>query len=477
MDTTDSKLQQIARAESLEDVYRTLSSQPLITPEEIAAFYRTQLNETRGGDKMGRLRLGLQRAYQNKTFFKACVMGHPGVGKSTELSRLVQDIKSPFRTIRFSAMSALNPGNFRPLDVLLLMMIEVTQQTAEVVEPPSPERLQEIWNWFSEKKKTKEQTGLSTAKIEAGGGVKDDSWWVKVSGLFANLRGELRYTASTKTEVVEYSLSNLKSLIDIANRLLDDCNRLLRDADRQEWLFIGEDFDKNGVPTDRVEDLFLNNASIFQDLRTHLIFSVPIGLFYSEKDPQLPFEPSCSLVIPDTPVYLQDHSSNEQGRAAVKEVLNARMNLDLFEPDQMLRLIVASGGNLRDLFGMANYAVDSALLRPPENDKKVNAADVDGALVNWRSDYERRLGQSPYDRQPIPYTEKAKLLKRIYEGEKVAQVPDPVLYSLLSARAVQEFNGQRWFGVHPLVVDILAAQEQLPPSETRGVVDGGTQFS
>jgi hypothetical protein len=43
---------------------------------------------------------------------------------------------------------------------------------------------------------------------------------------------------------------------------------------------------------------------------------------------------------------------------------------------------------------------------------------------------------------------------------------------------VQEFNGQRWFGVHPLVVvDILAAQEQLTPSVTGGVVDGGTQFS
>jgi hypothetical protein len=476
MDMTDSKLRQIARAESLKDVYRTLLPEPLVKPEEILAFYRNQLNETRGGDDIvGRLQLGLTRASEGSTFFKACVMGHPGVGKSTELSRLVQNVEDKFRTIRFSAVSELDPVNFRPLDVLLIMMIEVAQQTAKVVEPP-PERLKEILDWFAQKKDTSEQATSTTTQIEAGAGVKGDSYWAKVLLLFANLRGELKFAATRKTEVVEYRLSRLNELIEIANRLLDDCNRLLRNADRQEWLFIGEDFDKTSVPTARVEELFLAYSHIFRDLRTHLIFTVPIGLYYSDKAAQLPFEKNCSLIIPDTPVYQQDHSPNELGRAAVEAVLEARMNLDLFESGQMLRLVVASGGNLRDLFGMVNHAADSAILRPTNN-HKINAADVNRALVKYRSDYERQLGQSPFDRQTITYMEKAALLKRIYEGEKVAQVPDPVLYSLLSARAVQEFNGQRWFGVHPLVVDILAAQEKLVPSVSGGVVNGGTQLN
>jgi hypothetical protein len=475
MDIIDSKLQQIARAESLEDVDRTLSLQPLVTPEEIQAFYRNQLNETRGGDDIvGHLQLGLTKAYQRSTYFKACVMGHPGVGKSTELSRLVQNVGEKFRTIRFSAVSELDPVNFRPLDVLLIMMIEVAQQTAKVVEPPSA-RLQEIWDWFAQDKDTRERVTSTTAQIEAGTGVKGDSLWAKVSLLFANLRGELKFAATRKTEVVEYRLSRLNDLIEIANRLLDDCNRLLRDADRQEWLFIGEDFDKTSVPTARVEELFLAYSHIFRDLRTHLIFTVPIGLYYSDKAAQLQFEKNCSLIIPDTPVYGQDHSPNESGRAAIQAVLEARMNLDLFEPGQMLQLVVASGGNLRDLFGMVNYAAVSALLRPTNNDK-ISAVDVNRSLVKYRSDYERQLGQSPFDRQTITYSEKAALLERIYMGEKVAQVPDPVLYSLLSARAVQEFNGQRWFGVHPLVVDILAEQKKLNPSVDGGVVNGGTQL-
>lgn len=72
----------------------------------------------------------------------------------------------------------------------------------------------------------------------------------------------------------------------------------------------------------------------------------------------------------------------------------------------------------------------------------------------------------------MTYEDKADRLVRIYNGEKEAQITDPVLYSLLDARAVQEFNGERWFGVHPLVVDILVKQERL--SSKSGVVEGGT---
>jgi hypothetical protein len=289
--------------------------------------------------------------------------------------------------------------------------------------------------------------------------------------LEATLRGEIKYASTRKTEVVEHRLSRLDTLIAFANRLLDDCNELLRVADRQEWLFIGENFDKNYMSPTGVEDLFITYSNIFRSLRTHLIFSVPIGLFYSDKAKQLPFEDNLSFVIPDTPIYNQDHTPNEQGRAAVAEILSARMDLALFEPDQTTRLIVASGGNIRDLFSLVKYAALNALVRAA---KTINSADVTSAIDNLRSNYERQLGQSPFDQDPIPYTEKAALLKRIYAGKEDAKIPSPVLYSLLSARAVQEFNGKRWFGVHPLVVDILINQQQLQP-EIGNEVKGGTQ--
>lgn len=463
-------------ATTLEDVYKTLQPQPLQTLEELNAFYRNSINAVRGGDKTERLQLGLTRASRDGIPFKACVMGHRGVGKSTELSRLIEQVKAQFQVIRFSAMTNLDPGSFRPLDVVLFMMAEVAERTAQPIakggagKRPSDYRLQEIWDWFATKQKSREQASEMEASLEAGAGVQKDSLWEQILGLFATLKAEMKFSATRKTEVVEYQITRLASLIEIANRLLDECNVALKASTGKEWLFIGEDFDRAGIPTPKIEDLFITYANIFQDLRAHLIFTLPISLYYSSSAPRLPFPSERSFVIPDTPMFSPDHSPYLKGQEAVEQVLKARMNLELFEPEQAQRLIVASGGNLRDLFALVNYAADSALLRKAT---QINAEDSDAAIVNLRSDYERRLGQSPYDREEVTYNDKATLLVRIYSGEKDAQITNPVMYSLLDARAVQEFNGQRWFGIHPLVVDILAAQKRLTPSES-GRVPGGT---
>lgn len=462
---------QTSPATQLSDVYRTLQPGPLTTSEELEAFYAEDINLVRGGDKMQRLKLRLARAYGDRIPFKACVMGHRGVGKSTEISRLLAEVEPLFQPIRFSAVSVLDPGSFKPLDVLLVLMANVAEATAKPVDQggagkqPSDARLREIWDWFATEKETRELAKNAAVSIGAGAGAKEDSLWGKVLGLFATLKGEIKFASTRKIEVVEYRLTRLDSLIEVANRLLDECNQLLREATTKQWLFVGEDFDKAGIPSDRIEELFITYANIFQELRAHLIFTLPIGLYYSDKATRLPFSDDCSFVIPDTPMFDQVHSVKSEGRAAVEKALAARMDLELFESEQLQRLIVASGGNLRDLFSLINYAADGASIR---KESRIGGADADAAIVNLRSDYERRLGQSPYDPDEIDYEDKASLLKRLYDGDKQAQVPTPVLYTLLNARSVQEFNGQRWFGVHPLVVDILAAQNRLEPGAAGG---------
>ena len=347
------------------------------------------------------------------------------------------------------------------------MMAEIAEQTAAPVDAggagqqPPPERLREIWDWFASEQITLTQATDAGIEAQAGAGVKEDSLWEKVLGLFASLKGEIKFVSARKREVLEHRLIRLNTLIEVANNLLNDCNQILRDNRGCEWLFIGEDFDKAGIPSQSIEDLFITYANIFSELNTHLIFNLPIGLYYSSEAVRLPFPNDRSLIIPDTPMFNRDHSPNQGGRDAVKAVLEARVNSDLFEVSQMERLIVASGGNLRDLFSLVNFAADTAILRNTGTDK-INTHDVDSAVRNLRSDYERRLGQNPFDKAEISYEDKAKLIKEIYDGQKEAQITDPVMYSLLRARAIQEFNGERWFGVHPLVVDILNGQGKIP---------------
>lgn len=110
-------------------------------------------------------------------------------------------------------------------------------------------------------------------------------------------------------------------------------------------------------------------------------------------------------------------------------------------------------------------------------DKKIAAEDADSAINALRIEYLRRLGESVFDEEQavtITYAQKAERLLEVYGNAQKPTVSDAVLYSLLRARAVQEFNTEGWYGVHPLVVDILQRQEKLLP-DSDGKVLGGTR--
>src|SRR5438309_6128140 len=107
-------------ATDLDDLHLTLRPEPLVEPEEFRKYYRGQVNEVRGEDTVARLSLKLQQAYRALPF-KAFLMGHPGVGKSTEISRLLERIKDQQVGIRLNIASELNPASFKVFDVLRLM--------------------------------------------------------------------------------------------------------------------------------------------------------------------------------------------------------------------------------------------------------------------------------------------------------------------------------------------------------------------
>jgi hypothetical protein len=466
-------------AKSLKDVYKTLSPEPLTKKDEFNAFYRSEVNSIRGTDKVKLLKLYLERSYglerpDGAAFYKAFLMGHAGVGKSTELTRLIQELDEKFVPLRFSASTELDPNSFKPFDILLIMAIEIFEATKKITKKtPNRECLQKFNDWFATEKLTLKIDKNLSAEISSGAGITSESLWAKALGLFSNLKGELKFASNRSKEITEYRLNRIPSMIDLVNDVLIDCSEILRRHSKKEWLFIGEDFDKAGIPPKQIEDLFLTYANIFKDLKTHLIFTIPVSLAYSEKANQLPFPNEKLLCIPDTPVFHPDHAPHEEGREVLFTVLKARVIPDIFEDKQITRLIVASGGNIRDLFSLVAQAADNALLRD-EDCEKINAEDASTAINNLRTDYERRLGSGPYDPEKVTYEEKSSRLVKIYHQDPIAKIPDPTLYSLLRSRAIQEFNGKRWFGVHPLVVDILVKQGKIDASQG-GIVLGSAE--
>lgn len=467
-------------AKTIHEIHRHLSPKPLLTREELTAYYSDCVNRVRGQDVVDRLELALGRT-TGQGFYKAFLVGHSGVGKSTELSRLIYKVDDRFRALRFSAIRELDPGSFQPFDILLLILadaVEVAAKPRELggLEATIPDALLEkLWDWFATEKETTKAATSKSAEAAAGIGVPKDSWGAKVLGLFAHLKGEVRYASSREKERVEYRLNRLATLIDVANQLLDFCNRTLHKSYKREWLFVGEDFDKPGIRPALIRKLFITYSNVFRELRTHLIFTIPAALAYSSQSPQLPFPSDCILFIPDTPVYQQDHRPHHNGRKALVDIVKSRVDPKLFKRGQVMRLIVASGGNLRDLFALINEAADHAILRRDEKDQRIGGDDVEAAIDKMRANYLGRLGISQFDEEEkITYEHKAQCLANLHRRDPNAQVASPVLYSLLRSRAVQQFNGKRWYGIHPLVVDIIREQGKLTPDE-KGKVPGGLE--
>jgi hypothetical protein len=446
-------------AKSLRQVDAVLSPYPLRTDEEMAAWYRgaDRIEALRGKDVVRRIAISLDRD-PGADHFKAFVMGRSGVGKSTELTRLMQMVGDRYQPLLFSLRDELDPKRFAAFDVILLICILLAEETQKVTKKaPSRAIMSDLLAWYAEKDESV-QTEVKAVLDAAGGADTKGTWWDKAVGLFVTIKGGISYSEYRKEEVVAYQLKRIQPLVDIANRLIRNCADLLKKHNGKEWLIIGDDADKPGMDVERVKDLFLvHGASVFVGLDANLIFNLPLALTYGGGAKELPN--LMRFTIYDVPVFQKDRQSNEASIAFVKEVLDARISPELFEADQARRLIIASGANLRELFVMVRSASVEARVR---DSKTIGSTDVDRVIANWRVEYQKLLGSSQFTPNEPDIEAKTSRLVELYNSKDTgANVNDNVLGHLVGCSAVQEFNGDHWYAVHPLIVDALVRMERI----------------
>jgi hypothetical protein len=458
-------MSKLKKAAQLSDVYKTVSPEPLMNSQELDAFYNPEIIAIRGEKVMLKIQTRLLRADKNRPF-KAFLMGHPGVGKSSALTCLIQETKEHFRAIRFSAKEQLDMVNFKAFDVLLLTVTELAEQCDKPIEQGGcghrvdKNLIRALWDWYATTEVSKTKRKELTASVGAGID-SESSLWGKLLGLKAKAYAEAKYAGAREKKTVEYRLNNISELVQIANHIIESCNDLLRQANNKQWLIVWEDFDKEGIPKDSIRQLFLEYGHIFNDLNAHMITNIPITLAYSGEARGV-IDETPRYLLYDSPVFDKDHKPHKQGQDILRAVLERRMDTALFENGVLESLLIASGGNLRDLFNMVLDATDLAI-----GDKlnKIGQKHANNAIVTQRTEYERRLGTDRFAEEPIDFDEKIKRLKDIYHNKPDSSRTDNILYSLLRSRAVQEFNGERWFGVHPLVVDYLVRNEHIKPGD------------
>jgi hypothetical protein len=459
-------------AENLSEVYWTFGPDPLRGALELKAFYRSELNAIRGEDVVRRLALRLRESV-GRGPYKAFLVGQPGSGKSTEISRLVEAIGASHRVLRLSAADEVNPATFEPFDILLLILFRLAEAMKQVLADfpeggAIPEELlQEMLRFFGDEEKSTTTRKNSELHAEAKAGVGFPRLWASFLKFTAEAGGKIKVGYQQEKKLVDYRFQRLGPLSEITNRFVMECDRLLEELDHRQWLIVVEDFDRSGISAAQLRKVLIEYGGLFKQLHISLLFTIPAWLAYSREGERLPFDRDHRFILTDTPVFRRDHGPDAMGRDSLRAVVLARAKEELFGEGSLDMLIVASGGNLRDLFAMTREAADLAALR---GDARMTTLDAKKAIQKTVQLYRNRLGTSAEEPDAVPYEQLRAKLLQIYRDEALAQVPDAALYALLRSRAVLHFNGESWFGVHTVVVDILKEQELLAQDDPGGTI-------
>lgn len=458
---TPSRIRRLEPATTLAEMAQTLMPDPLDSKESMDAFYVPEIQALRGLNRMGEMQLSIEDALAAQIPFKGFLLGHPGVGKTTELRHLLQGMDTTIRPLWLDVITELNPGTLRFYDVLLLILIRLVEAASSpTIVGFTEQELAVLLARVKGHLSTKWSKHLRVDQKEFSGGFQ--------LPFLAKLLANMKVGSTNESGSQEYELSFVSDLVSTVNDVLLECNRLLaKHKNGQQWLIVVENFEKIGLPPGTVRDLFIGLRPHFQDLWANMVVTIPAWLQYSEDASFVLPTNFHSFLLHDIPVYTKDHVRDEESIRAISKVIEARANTSLFEPGVLDHCIVASGGNLRDLFTICRDSMLAARIRKSPS---IGSEDAAGAIASLRNGYKESLGAgSQVDPKSISLADKLKCLKALYERKDLtAEVPGPVLYQLLRQRCVLQYNGSGWKGVHPLVVDLLIEFEQIAKNSPGG---------
>ncbi|MBI4904837.1 MAG: hypothetical protein HY820_14445 [Acidobacteria bacterium] len=446
------------QATQVSEIQGAVSPSPLIDSAEFTAFYGERFQSVEA-DTTAFMRLELEKNYRGSPY-RRFLTGHSGSGKSTELTRLSLDLSQKFEFIRLMAQDELSPFSAQPFDLLHLMALRITERARDLDLSMSESIHKRLEIWFSQvtTKETQRRGTGSSAEVSASVGTPKLWSFLQMA---ATVKGEAKYSSDRTEESVRQRLQRLSELRDLANDVFSEANIALLNSTGREWVFLIEDLDKQSVSEAVLETLFVKYANLWAELQVHFICTIPLWLTFGEKGANLRLE---TKVLVDIPVFDQTHRVHNKGREILGNILDKRVSPELFAAGSKEFLVQAAGGNLRDMFSITAKAATFAELRGLS---QIEMPQAERAVNDLRNEYLRRLGETNPETE-IPYEQKAKVLQEIYRGSpRIIQTP--VLYRLLRSRVVHEYNRTYWYGLPPMMVDILIQQGYLDAGSRGGL--------
>ncbi|MEH1874853.1 P-loop NTPase fold protein [Nostoc sp.] len=379
--------------------------------------------------------------FQEPTDFRTILFtGHRGCGKSTELKRIQKQWEEQYHVIYLGVNEERDINDARYTDLYLIVIKQVEFELRKLGLKFDTKLLENFESWFKDITKETEETVERSVSIEGEATLKPEAPFI--AKLMVKLLAQIKGSDKQKTTIrqtLEKDLSRLKADI---NLLLGDAYVKLRKKFPQYkgLLIIFDNMDR--VPPTIAEHLFFDYAPQLQELDCTIIYTVPISVLCSPKNPLNQFDGN-PHIVPMVDIYQLerdrcDLNYNQTGLEAIASVIEKRVDIDaVFESRQeLLDLAKASGGHVRQLMQMIQTACLTASTR---KHPKIIAEDIIYAVKQQQFSFERFIPEEHYA-----------FLAQVCITKNVSK--DDIGQLMLFNTSVLEYNGdKRWNYPNPVV--------------------------
>ncbi len=377
---------------------------------------------------------------------KIIFSGHTGCGKSTLLAALAQKLHDRFFVVRFSIANTIENADVNHVTILFTIALKIMQEAEIQNVTISPKIKESLLNWFAKKTKSEEVKVTGEASVGAK--------LLELIGL------KLKVDAVIRQEIKQEFERKVSELVAKLNEIAAIANS----ASGKNILVIIDDIDKLEIPV--IRDVFINNIKALFLPNLQIIYTLPISALH-DKDivPVLETETSDRIVpMRVLKLYKKGESRHPDPTpvaevvATLEKLLAKRIDLELFEPDALQKVIAYSGGVLREVIRIVQQSCRICLRQlrslPEDADVsnvKISLAVVEEAANNLRLQMSRPLGKVDYE-----------ILKTVYQNYAPDDPRDSEFLGLLKGLPVLEYrNAREWHDVHPLLWQLV--QERLTP--------------
>ena len=386
--------------------------------------------------------------------------GHRGSGKSTELRRLKARLnrENLFRVIFLDVLEDLDVNSLQYPDVCLALarrlFAELNEHEGISLDPVF---LSPIENWFQERILVHERFRELKAGIDVGS--KTEAGIPFLTKVFGNLTGGIQVGSKAKEEIRTVFKDGFSEFAQAFNQLIAHVeSRMAKVWNTPRLLFIIDGTDRlNQADSAR---FFVEDVHQLQMLKGLFIYCAPIHLIYTNNAVQQFFDHICKIPALKLHEKLDSRDSNPPTLISdcvnvLRELVLRRAPAELFDPNPNTSddwstvdyLIRMSGGHLRDLLRLLDYAFEHA------NGDRFDKECAERAVKALSTDYRRFL-----------QVEDFALLAEI-DTKPASFVPNSERSrSLLFNLALLEYNDY-WWQSHPVVRTLPAYKEALSELE------------